>query len=88
MTEKLRVFTLDSANSAIPTAESSEQTVTSTHTTFPTRISVVDEPSAYLYRLQMGAHVQTGVAACFSVDDYDRDVIKKHEKTRRDKEDE
>ena len=41
----------------------------------------------YLYRLQMGDHVQTGVAACFSVDEYDRDVIKKHEKTRRDKED-
>ena len=49
---------------------------------------VVDEhPSAYAYRLQMGDHVQTGVAACFSVDEYDRDVIKKHEKTRRDKED-
>ena len=35
----------------------------------------------------MGAHVQTGIAGCFSVDDYDRDVIKKHERTRRDKED-
>jgi uncharacterized protein (DUF1015 family) len=46
-----------------------------------------DEPSVYLYRLRMGDHVQTGVAACFSVDEYDRDVIKKHEKTRRDKED-
>ncbi len=46
-----------------------------------------EQPSVYLYRLQMGAHVQTGVAACFSVDEYDRDVIRKHEKTRRDKED-
>src|SRR6267142_15699 len=46
-----------------------------------------DEPSVYLYQLQMGGHVQTGVAACFSIDDYDRDVIKKHERTRRDKED-
>ena len=35
----------------------------------------------------MGSHVQTGLAACFSVDEYDRDVIKKHERTRRDKED-
>jgi uncharacterized protein (DUF1015 family) len=35
----------------------------------------------------MGGHVQTGLAACFSIDDYDRDVIKKHERTRRDKED-
>ena len=32
-------------------------------------------------------HVQTGVAACFSVDEYARDLIKKHEKTRPDKED-
>jgi uncharacterized protein (DUF1015 family) len=35
----------------------------------------------------MGAHVQTGVAACFAVDEYSRDLIKKHEKTRPDKED-
>jgi uncharacterized protein (DUF1015 family) len=46
-----------------------------------------DAPSVYFYRLRMGAHEQTGLAACFSVDDYDRDVIKKHERTRRDKED-
>ena len=32
-------------------------------------------------------HEQTGVAGCFSVDEYERDVIKKHERTRRDKED-
>ena len=35
----------------------------------------------------MGDHVQTGVAGSFSIDEYDRDVIKKHERTRRDKED-
>jgi len=35
----------------------------------------------------MGAHVQTGVAAAYSMDEYDNDVIKKHERTRRDKED-
>ena len=35
----------------------------------------------------MGDHVQSGVAACFSIDEYDRDLIKKHEKTRPDKED-
>ena len=46
-----------------------------------------DEPSAYFYRLRMGDHTQTGLAACFSIEDYDRDVIKKHERTRRDKED-
>ena len=44
-------------------------------------------PSFYLYRLHMGSHVQTGMAACFSIDEYDRDLIKKHEKTRPDKED-
>ena len=49
---------------------------------------VVEEaPSFYVYRLHMGAHVQTGVAACFSVQEYARDLIKKHEKTRPDKED-
>jgi len=48
---------------------------------------VEDEPSVYFYRLRMGAHSQTGLAACFSIDEYDRDVIKKHERTRRDKED-
>jgi uncharacterized protein (DUF1015 family) len=48
---------------------------------------VEDEPSVYFYRLQMGAHTQTGLAAAFSIDEYDRDVIKKHEKTRPDKED-
>jgi uncharacterized protein (DUF1015 family) len=46
-----------------------------------------EAPSVYVYRLRMGGHEQTGVAACFSVDEYDRDVIKKHERTRRDKED-
>ncbi len=35
----------------------------------------------------MGAHVQSGIAACFSIDEYDHDLIKKHEKTRPDKED-
>jgi len=46
-----------------------------------------DAPSVYVYRLTMGHHVQTGVAATFSVDEYDRDVVKKHERTRKDKED-
>ena len=45
------------------------------------------EPSLYLYRLKMGSHVQTGIAGCFAVDEYESDVIKKHERTRRDKED-
>ena len=48
---------------------------------------VEDEPSVYFYRLRMGQHEQTGIAACWTLDEYDRNVIKKHEKTRRDKED-
>jgi uncharacterized protein (DUF1015 family) len=35
----------------------------------------------------MGSHSQTGVAACCSVDECERDIIRKHEHTRRDKED-
>jgi uncharacterized protein (DUF1015 family) len=52
-----------------------------------TALVVEGEPSVYFYQLQMGSHVQTGLAACFSLDEYDRDVIKRHERTRRDKED-
>jgi uncharacterized protein (DUF1015 family) len=46
-----------------------------------------DEPTLYFYRLRMGTHEQTGLAAAYSVDEYDKDLIKKHERTRRDKED-
>jgi uncharacterized protein (DUF1015 family) len=48
---------------------------------------VEDAPAVYMYRLKMGSHSQTGVAACYSVDEYDGNLIKKHEKTRPDKED-
>ena len=44
-------------------------------------------PSIYLYRLVMGEHQQIGVVACSTVDEYDADIIRKHEKTRPDKED-
>lgn len=44
-------------------------------------------PHFYIYKLTMGNHSQTGIAATFSVDDYEKDVIKKHEKTRKVKED-
>ena len=48
---------------------------------------VENQPSLYVYRLKMGNHVQTGITGTFSIDEYDRGVIKKHEFTRRDKED-
>lgn len=44
-------------------------------------------PSVYVYQLRMGDHIQTGIAACCSVDEYDSDIIRKHERTRKDKED-
>jgi len=44
-------------------------------------------PSLYLYRLIMGNHEQIGIVACCSVEEYDRGIIRKHERTRRDKED-
>src|SRR6185295_12841320 len=45
------------------------------------------EASLYFYRLRMGAHQQIGLCGCFSVDEYDHGTIKKHERTRREKED-
>ena len=44
-------------------------------------------PSLYVYRLQSENHQQTGLAACYSLDEYDHGAIKRHEKTRPDKED-
>jgi uncharacterized protein (DUF1015 family) len=46
-----------------------------------------DKPYFYLYRIIMDGRSQTGICATFSVDDYDNDVILKHEKTRKVKED-
>lgn len=45
------------------------------------------EPQIYIYRQIMGDHVQTGVVACAHIDDYIENRIKKHEFTRKDKED-
>ncbi len=43
-------------------------------------------PRYYLYRLQEGDHVQTGVVFCASVADYLAGIVRKHEYTRPDKE--
>jgi uncharacterized protein (DUF1015 family) len=45
------------------------------------------QPAYYAYRIEMGAHVQTGFVAAASVEAYDAGRIKKHEFTRPDKED-
>jgi len=44
-------------------------------------------PSLYVYQQQMGSHIQRGLVAVCHVEDYDAELIKKHEKTRKDKED-
>jgi uncharacterized protein (DUF1015 family) len=44
-------------------------------------------PGLFLYRQVMDGRAQTGVVGCVHVDDYERDLIRKHEKTRQDKED-
>ncbi len=45
------------------------------------------EKHFYLYKLEMNGHSQAGIAAVFSIDDYDNNVILKHENTRKVKED-
>ncbi len=45
------------------------------------------DASLFVYRQVMGEHAQTGIMGCCSVDEYDEERIKKHEKTRPDKED-
>ena len=45
------------------------------------------EPSLFVYRLRMDGRDQTGVVGCCAVDEYDDDRIRKHERTRPDKED-
>ena len=45
------------------------------------------EPKFYAYRQTMGSHSQTGIVACFDTQEYLDGVLKQHEKTRKDKED-
>src|SRR5688572_31456553 len=45
------------------------------------------EPSLFVYKLRMGGQDQTGVVGCCAEDEYDDDLIRKHERTRPDKED-
>jgi uncharacterized protein (DUF1015 family) len=45
------------------------------------------EPGMFIYRQVMNHREQYGVVCCCHIDDYENNIIKKHEKTRRDKED-
>ena len=48
---------------------------------------VADETeNYYIYELTMDGRAQTGIVCCASIDDYQNGVIKKHENTRADKE--
>ena len=45
-----------------------------------------DKPMLYIYELTMEGRSQTGLVACTSIDEYINGIIKKHELTREDKE--
>ena len=45
-----------------------------------------DKPALYIYRQVMDGRVQTGIVGCVSVDEYQKNIIKKHEFTRVEKE--
>lgn len=50
-------------------------------------VFITDEtPHYYIYELTMNGRSQTGIVACSSIDDYLNDVIRKHENTREEKE--
>lgn len=44
------------------------------------------KPCYYIYELTMDGRSQTGIVACASIDDYENNIIKKHENTREEKE--
>jgi uncharacterized protein (DUF1015 family) len=44
-------------------------------------------PALYFYRLKTDWHEQIGLAGCFSLEEYNHGSIKKHERTRKEKED-
>jgi uncharacterized protein (DUF1015 family) len=50
-------------------------------------LRVDSQPNFYLYRQIMGNHVQVGLVAAASCEEYLKNIIKKHELTRVDKED-
>lgn len=45
-----------------------------------------EKPALYLYRQIMDGRVQTGIVGCVAVDEYENNIIKKHELTRVEKE--
>jgi uncharacterized protein (DUF1015 family) len=45
------------------------------------------DPCIYLYQMNSGRRSQVGVVGCMHVDDYAKNIVRKHENTRKDKED-
>ncbi|HEY2848228.1 MAG TPA: DUF1015 domain-containing protein, partial [Pyrinomonadaceae bacterium] len=43
------------------------------------------EDAIYIYRLSKNGHSQTGVVACLSLDEYEQEIIKRHENVRPEK---
>src|SRR5262245_49214396 len=80
---------IDLPDGADPYAAQVYETARRNFAALRTQAPLVDEaaPSIHFYGLRRGGHEQTGVAPCSSLDEYDADLIKKHERTRRDKED-
>jgi uncharacterized protein (DUF1015 family) len=80
---------IDMGANADPHADAAYQQAATAFETLKSEAPLIVEemPSFYVYRLHMQQHVQSGIAATFSIDEYERDLIKKHEKTRPDKED-
>ena len=50
-------------------------------------LTLDSERNLYIYSLKMNGRVQVGIAGTASTEDYDNNIVKKHEKTRQDKED-
>ncbi|MCK5071803.1 MAG: DUF1015 domain-containing protein [Bacteriovoracaceae bacterium] len=46
-----------------------------------------EKPHLYIYKQKMGDHQQYGIIGCASADEYNNNIIKKHEFTRKTKED-
>ncbi len=46
-----------------------------------------EKPFLYIYKQKMGDHEQYGLVSCVSADEYNNNIIKKHEHTRKAKED-
>jgi len=44
-------------------------------------------PALYIYRITLGQHAQTGIVACCHIEDYENNIIRKHEKTKKPVED-